>query len=389
MTSEISECYVDIHARRLNHAKFHLELFKEENPDDIPPNVIDDIKKEIDKRGFNPENLTRTQLVNIMKKLNYRKYYEYSLIIFEKITGKKFPIISDDDKKIILDIFDDVTKCYHQCCPPNRLNFFNYNYVLHRICELVGFDEYLILFPLYKSVIKLNHNDNVWKKICETNYDKWSKYPCINKFIFSDTNKQLIDRCSTDNQSFPKGEDFYLFNIGTFVQETDKIFVSDPSYTYIEKEHIADSSLMKLNLLINDVLSGKWNTMICVKNIDLHRNSELICSYESVDLSGISNNISEWEFVDDIGVDSAQAGIYDLAYYRNNENSWNDMNWSISSKPTVYAGIISHGAVSLSGYGDGFYPVYISKNSQSQVVAIRIIFIETELIGSCLNKHLF
>lgn len=191
MTSEIYECYVDIHARRLNHAKYHLEPFKGENPDDIPPNVIDDIKKEIEKRKFNPENLTKPELINIMKKLNYRKYYEYSLIIFSKITGKNFPIVRDEDKKIILDVFDDVTKCYRQCCPPNRLNFFNYNYVLHRICELVGFDKYLILFPLYKSVIKLNYNDGVWKKICETNYDKWSTHPYINKFIQPNINIRI------------------------------------------------------------------------------------------------------------------------------------------------------------------------------------------------------
>ena len=181
-----------------------------------------------------------------------------------------------------------------------------------------------------------------------------------------------------DKKLFAETEDFSLYDLGTFIQETNKIFVSDPSYDYIEDEHTHDPRkglVMKLNLVIDDITIGKWTAYICIKNIDTGRNAELICVHESIDPLNIANNL-EWKFIDDVCVDAGCVGIYDLPYYcGDDENMWRSINYNIMSKQP-HAGVIPNGAVSSSGYGDGIYPVYILKNSESQVIGVKVVFID-------------
>lgn len=195
-----------------------------------------------------------------------------------------------------------------------------------------------------------------------------------------------------DNKVWKREEDYMLFKLGTFEQESNRMFVSDPSYQYIEAEHSEKYRLMKLNVVIDNVCTGKWNSLISIKNIDHNRNAELICMHESIDLAKLADNSLAWSMIEDIGVDSGQAGIYDLKYYRDDRvvsaESWYELNCTITSKPIDYAGSIPFGAVSTSGYGNGFYPVYISKNPESKVVGVRIVFIELEKIGLCINHRI-
>lgn len=86
-----------------------------------------------------------------------------------------------------------------------------------------------------------------------------------------------------------------------------------------------------------------------------------------------------------LGVDSGQAGIYDLHnYIVNKENKSDDWCWNNNSKITLYdeleAGINPDkmGCVSSSGYGDGTYDYYCYYNKEGYVVAILIMFIEGE-----------
>lgn len=168
----------------------------------------------------------------------------------------------------------------------------------------------------------------------------------------------------------------YIVIIGSFKQESNQIFVSDPSYEYITKEHEKNSKLMKLNLVINNVKPGKWKVILRIKKNEVDRNAELICIHESFFRADLKY---QWEKEKHkIGIDSGQAGIYDLKYYRNDGkksgDAWYEMNSQLSSKPTDYAGAISYGAVSSAGFGDGIYSVYVTKND-SKIVGVKIVFI--------------
>ena len=51
-------------------------------------------------------------------------------------------------------------------CPKTRINFLSYSYVLHKFCQLLELDEFIICFPLLKSRDKLRQQDKTWQNIC-------------------------------------------------------------------------------------------------------------------------------------------------------------------------------------------------------------------------------
>lgn len=155
--------------RRLNHLIELLNQYENNKIIDIPPMVLENINQEMINRKINKCDLDMLQLRRILKKLCYRKYCEYSLQILCYFNGTVLPTIKEDHKMKIIKVFEKIVNSYSYCCPPNRLSFFNYNYVLHRICELINLNEYLILFPLpyKKGTPKMIQNDLIWKNLCE------------------------------------------------------------------------------------------------------------------------------------------------------------------------------------------------------------------------------
>jgi hypothetical protein len=53
--------------------------------------------------------------------------------------------------------------------PKHRLNLISYPYVLYKLCQLLGYNDYLKYFTLLKSTDKLFEQDKTWKKICISN----------------------------------------------------------------------------------------------------------------------------------------------------------------------------------------------------------------------------
>lgn len=85
-----------------------------------------------------------------------------------------------------------------------------------------------------------------------------------------------------------------------------------------------------------------------------------------------------------IGVDGGQAGIFDSEYYKTNhpDKKWFDHICNITLDYVLPAGTTHNaGCVSASGYGDGFYPVYVCRNGDGEIVGIRIEFIDDNNIN--------
>lgn len=69
-----------------------------------------------------------------------------------------------------------------------------------------------------------------------------------------------------------------------------------------------------------------------------------------------------------IGVDSGSCGIYDIAYYINNQKE-------CKCGPYKYPGgyrLLGNGVTSGAGWGDGAYPLYLGYNSKSEIVSVRV-----------------
>ncbi len=148
-----------------------------------------------------------------------------------------------------------------------------------------------------------------------------------------------------------------------------KLHISDPCYEYDENDKICV-------LTLKEVLNGKYIAKISIE-----------AKYNDVEsLTNYHEKYSEVEpnfLMGTIGVDSGQAGIFDLKYYAENQGGeFGDLNsfYGLACSLTLseeQGGIMENaGVVSSSGCGDGEYEVYVGENEIGEMVSVRIIFIE-------------
>jgi hypothetical protein len=98
--------------------------------------------------------------------LGYNKYYEHIPFIKDKL-GIKPPIMSPELEETLCNLFIELQAPYSKFCPDDRVNFLNYYYTAYKLCELLGEDKYLPLFPMLKDREKRIEQDIIWRKICE------------------------------------------------------------------------------------------------------------------------------------------------------------------------------------------------------------------------------
>jgi len=162
--------------KRINHFKEILAQFQGKETTQIPEEVIENIKLQIKKERISAsrEQLSYNVCKDILKKLNYNKYYEHINFIKHKL-GITPPIMSPQLEDKLCNLFLEIEKYFSKHCPNVRINFLNYYFVLYKFCELLGENKYLSEIPVLKDDDKKVEQDEIWKKICDD--IGWSFYP--------------------------------------------------------------------------------------------------------------------------------------------------------------------------------------------------------------------
>ena len=181
-----------------------------------------------------------------------------------------------------------------------------------------------------------------------------------------------------------------IHNLGTFEVTSNKLLVGDPCYDYDSDD--SDGWFDLLSTI--EVDNGTWHayayegksTNVC--KIVIHR--------DNIQLDDIF--FSEVKMAC-VGVDSGQAGFFDLKNYKDDflvGNSkimdfsmtdkgakWYNMCCYITIKSKICGGIVPYGVVSQSGYGDGYYNVFpgyhkdnFDESLSDKPVALQIIFVD-------------
>ena len=164
--------------QRKNHFKEWLNQLQGKEVTVIPDTVINLVLLEIKKeRITNSDDITSVRIKKYLKKLKLNKYYEHIPNLISKITNKPPLIITKDFEEVLLELFDKIQEPFKKHCPKDRKNFLSYSYTLHKFCQLLGKDEYLIYFPLLKSREKLFEQEKIWRGICDDL--KWKFISCI------------------------------------------------------------------------------------------------------------------------------------------------------------------------------------------------------------------
>jgi hypothetical protein len=105
----------------------------------------------------------------ILKKLKLHKYYEHIHHIIFVLNQDPTPTLSHEVEEKIKYYFNQIQKPFQLFKPKKRKNFSTYNSVIHKLLELLGYDQYLVHFPLLKSRDKREEFDILWEKICKYN----------------------------------------------------------------------------------------------------------------------------------------------------------------------------------------------------------------------------
>lgn len=153
--------------KRINHLRELLAQLQAKESSDIPTEILQQLRAEFVKaRIQDMSEITQEKVKYYLKKLNLNKYYEHARQITNVLSGKPPPFISRELYEKLINMFTDIQEPFEQVCPKNRKNFFSYNYILYKFCELLGEYELMKLFPLLKSREKLYQQDCIWKNIC-------------------------------------------------------------------------------------------------------------------------------------------------------------------------------------------------------------------------------
>lgn len=153
--------------KRINHFNEWLMQFQAKETTDIPDDVYHKIYVELKKERIeNMAHITPAKMKEILKRLKLNKYYEHIPHITNRINGQPAPVMDRATEEKLRSMFKQIQSSFAKHCPSERKNFLSYSYVLHKFCQLLSLDDFLVCFPLLKSREKLHQQDLIWEKIC-------------------------------------------------------------------------------------------------------------------------------------------------------------------------------------------------------------------------------
>ena len=172
---------------RLTHLIQVLQRFEPRPPLDLQDeeDILDDIRSVIRLDRFVKfADYTPAKVRQILRWLKRNDLYKHAHALTEKLNGKKWPIMSTKEKWDILlvflkasDAFDRLKRlgAFDHIQDQSRSSFLNYLFSCYKICELLGFTQYLPHLGLLRTPTKRISQDCIWFNIC--NYYGWKYIP--------------------------------------------------------------------------------------------------------------------------------------------------------------------------------------------------------------------
>lgn len=151
-------------AHLLEWFKYIQALEKQVPDDEVVNRVMDYLYYNMNIR--NTDNIQPKHVRIALEELEMRTYYPNKVQIWVRITGKSVPRFSMFQQRQLLSMFDACQAPFEKHKPDGRKNFLSYSYFIYKLCELMGYDEFLPLVDLPKGEDKLRKQDALFKKIC-------------------------------------------------------------------------------------------------------------------------------------------------------------------------------------------------------------------------------
>lgn len=179
--------------------------------------------------------------------------------------------------------------------------------------------------------------------------------------------------------------------LGTFSISSGVLVATDPGYD------LGTARTPGLGTVIEGCRDGTWIAVLTKKrfqNENWSIPSELLVYHESINNSATL----EWkEIPEGLGADTGQVGIWEMKHFHNHSLVPTDIKWTFGTENRPEpadpddlwyswcceltnseneASLMPHGIVSRSGYGDGGYPVFASRDAGGHIVALLVRFVD-------------
>ena len=162
--------------KKLNHFKEVVSQFQAKQTTTLAPEIIANIKRQIVKERLVQDQLTYYKMKEMFKKLGYSYIYDHINYV-KKMLGIPPPIMSVALEEQLYNLFNELQTPYFKFCPPERINFSNYYFILYKLCELLGEIQYLKEIPMLKDRNKIIEQSEIWRKMCA--FLNWRYIPTV------------------------------------------------------------------------------------------------------------------------------------------------------------------------------------------------------------------
>jgi hypothetical protein len=153
--------------KRINHMKEWIAHVQGKPSTELPDALMESIMNELRKERFvDKRNVRPSKIREILKRLNVQKYEHVPYIVY-RITGVPVMRFPPELETQIIEKFTEAQVPYLKHAPPDRKNFMSYPYFMHKICQMLGYSQYLPMLSLLKNRTKLQEQEQVWKAICQ------------------------------------------------------------------------------------------------------------------------------------------------------------------------------------------------------------------------------
>lgn len=164
----VQRCQKDTY-KRINHFREYLRQIQGKSRGNIPPVLVERVREELRKRRVAEWQVKPVHVRRILKRIKQAKYYEHVIHITSSI-NKCFQSldIPEDRVELLCARFMDTERPFNQIktrVNKHRKNFLSYPFVMYKLCELMGWDEYLDDLKLLQPDL-LIPQDEWWKLIC-------------------------------------------------------------------------------------------------------------------------------------------------------------------------------------------------------------------------------
>jgi hypothetical protein len=155
---------------RVSHFREFISRLEGSERTIIPSAVILSVLQACELLGFNPieqpEKLTYSFIRKTLRDAGFAEFFENVSQIRSLVSTKPMPRFTDLQREQLQRLFMEIQEPFEKH-RGERKNFLSYAFITRKLCELLGYFEFLPFLPIFKAVKNRDRADEVWRKICE------------------------------------------------------------------------------------------------------------------------------------------------------------------------------------------------------------------------------